>query len=152
MDEQLIQPPDPDTLLEDTRAFWRQMGYKLINESISSIDEMAKQVVGIASILEGLYFHAIAFTDLHGKVTGNILWIYVSPLALLLVSLCAALVVFFPDHSRLNINSSEACKLLYERTVRAKLGALRVASIFLVLGVGAIFLAVFAYLKDNQKF
>jgi len=147
MDEQLIRPPEPDALLEDTRAFWRETGKDLVRGSISTIDETAKQIVGVAGILEGLYFHAITFTDLRGKVAGDVLWVYLAPIGLLLVSLCAALIVFFPDRSRLNFNSSEASKLVYERTVRAKLLALRMASIFLVLGVGGIFVAVIAYLK-----
>lgn len=147
MDEQLIRPPEPDNLLEDTRAFWRETGKNLVRGSISTIDETAKQIVTVAGILEGLYFHAITFTDLRGKVMGDVLWVYLAPIGLLLISLCAALIVFFPDRSRLNFNSSGASKLVYERTVRAKLWALRVASIFLVLGIGGILVAVIAYLK-----
>lgn len=145
--EPLLQSPEPDSLLEDTRAFWRETGKNFVRESISTIDETAKQIVGVAGILEGLYFHAITFTDLRGKIEGDVLWVYLAPVGLLLISLCAALLVFFPDRSRLNFNSSEASKLVYERTVRSKLLALRTASIFLVLGIGGIFAAVFAYLK-----
>jgi hypothetical protein len=147
MDERLIQPSEADPLIEDTRAFWREMGKDLVRGSISTTDETAKQIVGVAGILEGLYFHAITFADLRGKVAGDVLWVYLAPIGLLLISLCAALIVFFPDRSRLNFNSSEASKLVYERTVRAKLWALRMASIFLVLGIGGIFVAVIAYLK-----
>jgi hypothetical protein len=147
MDERLVKPPEPDSLLEDSRAFWRETGKNLVRGSISAIDETAKQLVVITGILEGLYFHAITYTDLRGKVTSDLLWIYLAPIVLLLISLCAALIVFFPDRSRLNFNSSEASKLVYERTVRAKLWALRLASIFLVLGVGGILVAVLVYLK-----
>src|SRR4051812_33784117 len=86
-DEQLIKPSEPEPLLEETRAFWRRMGKSLVRETIGTIDKAAKQIVGLAGILEGLYFHAITFTDLRGKVTGNALWIYVAPIGLLLISL-----------------------------------------------------------------
>jgi hypothetical protein len=147
IDERLIKPPEPDSLLEETRTFWRETGKTLVRESISTIDKTAKQIIGVVGILEGLYFHAITYTDLRGKVTGDALWSYLAPIVLLLISLCAALIVFFPDRSRLNFNSSEASKLVYERAVRSKLWALRIASIFLVLGVIGLLLAVIAYLK-----
>jgi hypothetical protein len=147
MDERLIKPPEPDSLLEESRAFWCETGKNLVRESISTIDETAKQLVTVTGILEGLYFHAITYTDLRGKVTGDMLWIYLAPIVLLLISLCGALVVFFPNRSRLNFNSSEASKLVYERTVRSKLWALRMASIFLVLGISGILVAMIVYLK-----
>lgn len=147
VDEQLIRPPEPDTLLEETRAFWRETGKGLVRGSVSTIDETAQQIVKVAGILEGLYFHGIAFTGLRGKVTDVTLWIYLAPIGLLLISLTMALIVFFPNHSRLNFNSSDASKLTYERIVRSKLSALRTAAIFLVLGVGGIFLAVGTFLR-----
>ena len=146
MQENLVKPAEPDPLLEETRAFWREMGKNLIQESIGTVDETAKQIVGVAGILEGLYFHAIAFTDLRGQVAGGALWVYLAPVGLLLVSLICALIVFFPDNSKLNFNSWQASKLVYERAVSGKLLALRLASLFLVLGVGAILVAVNLYL------
>ena len=92
-----LQPEPPDPLVEETRAFWRDLGKDMARESIATIDETARQVITVAGILEGLYFHAIAFGDLRGKVAGG--WpmaIYLAPIVLLLFSLCAGLLVFFP--------------------------------------------------------
>ncbi len=147
MNEQVSLPQKPDSPVNDTRAVWRDIGKGMIKESISTIDETAKQIIGVTGILEGLYFHAIAFTDLNNKVTSSTLWIYLAPVGLLLISLTAALLVYFPKRSKINFNSSEACQLFYERTVSRKLLALRIASLFLVLGVIALFFAVMAYLK-----
>jgi hypothetical protein len=36
----------------------------MAKESISSIEESAKQLIAAASFLEGVYFHAISFADL----------------------------------------------------------------------------------------
>jgi hypothetical protein len=77
---------------------------------------------------------------------GSQLLIYLVPLILLFFSLVFALIVFWPDRSRLNLNSFEAAKLLYERTARDKLLALRVASVCLGLSVAAVGLAVWVYL------
>lgn len=148
MNEQLVQPEPPDPLVEETRTFWRETSKTLIREPIGTVDETARQIIGVAGILEGLYFHAIAFTGLHGKVKGDALIIYLAPVALLLISLAAGLLVYFPLHYRVNFNSSEASQLVYERTVSRKLKALRIASVFLALGVAAILPAVFTYLAS----
>ena len=147
MNETLIQPEPPDELVQQTRAFWRGMGKTMVRESIGTIDETAKQIVGVAGILEGLYFHAIAYSDLRGQVVGWLLIAYLAPVVLLLISLSAALLVFFPDRYRLNVRGSEACRLVYERVVASKLLLLRIASYFLMLGVAAVFVAVLIYLR-----
>ena len=147
MEQDLIRPTAHDPLLEDSRAFWRELGKGMIRESIGTIDETARQIIGVAGILEGLYFHAIAFTDLQGKLTGRAMWVYLAPVLLLLISLVSALLVFFPDRYRLNFNSSEASKRVYERVVSSKLLALRVGSFFLALGIIALFFAVLTYLR-----
>ncbi len=72
--------------------------------------------------------------------------LYVAPLVLLLVSLLAAVLVYFPNRYRVNIASSEAARLVYERVVKSKLRLLKVALLGLVLGVGGVLLAVLVYL------
>jgi hypothetical protein len=148
MNESLVTPEPPDPLVEETRAFWRETGKNMVRESLGTIDETARQIIGVAGILEGLYFHAIAFSNLRGQVAGG--WplaIYLAPIVLLLVSLSAALFVFFPRLYRLNIHSSEASQMVYERVVARKLLLLKLASLGLALGVVALFLAVLTYLR-----
>lgn len=143
-----LRPEPPDPRIDETRGFWRDLGKTMVRESITTIDETARQVIAVAGILEGLYFHAITFSDLRGHVAGaGALAVYLAPIVLLLVSLCAGLLVFFPDRYRLNFESSEASKLVYERTLASKLLLLRVASLSLVLGVVALLFAVVAYLR-----
>jgi hypothetical protein len=142
----LIQPEPPDPMVAETRAFWRDIGREMVKGTVTTIDETAKQVIGVAGVLAGLYVNAVAFSDLRQVATGSQLLVYLAPLGLLLASLVAALTVFWADRSRLNLNSFEAAKLLYERTARDKLLALRVASVFLGLAVASIGLAVWVYL------
>jgi hypothetical protein len=141
------QPPPPEGELVETRGFWQEVGKDLVRKSSEPIDETAKQIIGATTILEGLYFNAIAFSNLHGKVSiGWSLVIYMAPIGLLLISLSAALLVFFPKRYPLNFHSSEASRLVYEYTVNRKLRSLMISAIFLVLGIASLFLAVLIYL------
>ena len=149
MNEHLVTPEPPDPLVEEQRAFWRGMGRTMLRESIGTLDEVARQIVVVAGILEGLYFHAIAFSDLRGKVTGDLLLtIYMLPIFLLLVSLSAALLVFFPkSYEGFNIHSSEASRAMYDHVRKRKKNRLAVASVSLALGILCMFVTVYVYLS-----
>ncbi len=146
MNDASAPPERPDPLVVETRAFWRDIGKTMVRESLGTIDETAKQLIGVAGILEGLYFHAITYGNLRGQVKEDVV-AYLAPVGLLLLSLTAALVVYFPNRYRVNFNSFEASKLVYGRVVVSKLWALRLASLFLVLGIAAILYAMLIYLR-----
>ena len=140
-DEELPIAPDPNL------KFWKDTAKGLLGESIKSIEETAKQIIGVAGILEGLYFHAVAYSDIRGKLgSGWLVPLYLLPLALWLVSLLAALLVFFPRAYASNISSWRESKEAFERIVTWKHAALKVAGGFLVLGALALFAAMGAYL------
>ncbi len=101
----------------------------------------------MAGILEGLYFHAIAFTDLQGSVTDGLqLAIYLAPILLILLSLGAALLVFWLDHYPLEMGSARAPKVIHSRTVKSKLLFMRISFFLLLVGAAAIFAAVLQFL------
>jgi hypothetical protein len=140
--------PPSDALTDDTRAFWRGVSRKMVEDSIGSLDEAAKQLVGVAGILAGLYVNAIAFSNLHGKGTsGWLLVLYTAPIALLLLTLVAALLVFFPGRYSINIHSSQASQLIYERILTRKRRILAVSAVCLVFSLSAILYAVIIYLR-----
>ncbi|MFL5802546.1 MAG: hypothetical protein ACJ8CR_12505 [Roseiflexaceae bacterium] len=148
MNVQTLQPEPPDPRVEETRSFWRDLGRAMVRESIATIDETARQIITVAGVLEGLYFHAITFGDLRGKVPGG--WplaIYLAPIVLLLFSLCAGLLVFFPAHYRLNLHSSQASQEVHERVVASKLRLMRIAAVCLILAIVGIAGAVWVYLR-----
>lgn len=85
------QPSNPQSVVDETRAFWREVACETVKHSATTIEETAKQLIGIAAILEGLYFHAIAFADLRGQVTELLpLLAYLAPLIFWAFSLMAA--------------------------------------------------------------
>ena len=46
-------------------AFWRKLGQDMLRDSFKTIDKVAKQIIAVDGILAGLYFNAVAFSDLH---------------------------------------------------------------------------------------
>ena len=52
------RPPQP------VDVFWKKTTLELVKESIASIEGSAKHLILAASFLEGVYFHAITFSDL----------------------------------------------------------------------------------------
>ena len=135
-------------LVQEAGAFWRETGRNLVRQSIGSIDDAAKQILTVAGLLIGLYFNAIAFGDLRGTIDDPVqVAVYLAPIALLIASVTAALWVYFPGKYDLNILSSAGTKQVYERVLHRKLRALKIGSIFLVLGIAAVLMAVFRYLR-----
>ena len=146
MNTNLVDPPEQDPSIAETRLFWREMGKDFLQKSVETIDGTAKQIIVVVGILEGLYFHAIAYSDIRGQLNNGEVWIYLAPILILLVSLISALLVFFPDRYRLDPRSASAAEIIYKRVVRAKYWALFSASVFLILGVAGMFLAVYTFL------
>jgi len=139
-------------LPEDPRAFWRETARELVKGSIASCDEVAKQLVAVTSLLEGLYFHAIAFSDLRdpAKYPRDVLiawgWLYLLPIGLLLISLAFALAVFFPQRYKVNLASSDGGQAVFEAIAGRKLNCVRAAGVFLLLAILATLAAAWVYL------
>ena len=139
-------PMEFDSTDEDLKEFWRETGKEIVKKSIDTLEEVAKQILVVAGILEGLYFHAITFTNLQGKVSGGTLAIYLAPIILLLITLSISLSVFLPDTYQINIANWRVCKSTFEEISKSKLVAVRTASIFLGLAVVSLMVAVWVYL------
>ena len=135
-----------DTTDEDLKEFWREAGKEIVKNSITTLEEVAKQILGVAGVLEGLYFHAITFADLRGKVNGGILFIYILPIILLLITIVFSLIVFLPETFRINIANWQQSKSTFEEISKSKLLAVRLASVFLFLAVLALIATVLVYL------
>ncbi len=144
-----------DDLIEKTRTFWLGIGESLVKESVATTDEVAKQLIAVVAILEGLYFHAIVFSDLRDAAKYPVAllarqWcVYLLPIVLLLGSLICALAVFFPARYRVNMLSHEAAKIVFERIASRKLCLVRASAVFLALGVGAVLCAAYIYLRTR---
>jgi uncharacterized membrane protein len=144
--QEVPQPVLVDPTTDEMKKFWRDAGRELVKKSIDSLEDVAKQIVAVAGILEGLYFHAIAYSSLQGKVSGLTLAIYLAPVILLLVSLSISLSVFLPDRNQVNMANWRDCQSKFEKISYSKLVAVRISSIFLGLAVLALAIAIWKYL------
>jgi hypothetical protein len=137
---------EPPIITPEPNPFWRENAQKLVGESISTIEEVAKQLIVVNSLLEGIYFHAIAFSDVKPMLTGWIASIYLAPILLWLLSLVFAVLTLSPKVYAININSSRDSKERFEEIVAKKHGMLKISEFFLILSFIALFAAVAHYL------
>ena len=145
-----LQTPEADPSRKETMDFWRELGKDMVRASLKTIDKVGKQIIAVDGILAGLYFNAVAFSDLHKQALpfGQVL-LYAAPVVLLLLSLIAALMIFYPNRSEVELQSSEAIQLVHRRAVVGKLWLLRAASLLLILGVASIAAALVFYLSGG---
>lgn len=129
----------------EPNPFWKQNAEKLIGESISSVEDTAKQFVIITGLLEGIYFHAITFSDVKSMEGGSVL-IYAAPLVLWLISLIFAVMVLVRKKYGININSSRDSKEKFEKILEGKYQLIRISGLFLVLSFVALTIAFLHYL------
>lgn len=129
----------------EPNPFWKKNAEKLVGESISVVEDTAKQFVVVTGLLQGIYFHAIAFSDMKGAEGYSIL-IYLVPLVLWLLSLIFAVMVLLRKRYEININSTSNSKEIFEEIVKIKYRYIRISGFFLVLSFVALAVAVLHYL------
>jgi hypothetical protein len=123
--------------------FWRDNAKSMLGSSIESIEGAAKQLIAICGILEGIYFHAITYSDIRGWI-GTVEGIfYLAPLVLWLVSILFAVLVFSPRVYETNIASSRESKETFTKIVSFKHRMLKtsqfvffISFIFLMIAMG----------------
>jgi hypothetical protein len=137
---------EPPEISIEPNPFWRENAQKLVSQSISTIEEVAKQLIVVNSLLEGIYFHAITFSDVKPILTGWIAVLYLMPIALWLASLVCAVWTLSLKIYRININSSQDSKEEFEQIVLKKHRRLIISEMFLILSFAVVFIALVHYL------
>lgn len=98
----------------------------------------------VAGLLDGLYFHAIAFTDLRGSLSGSMLLVYLSPIVLRLASLFFAMWTLSPQAQE--INTTRSSKRTFEDMVARKHLRLMISEGLLLTSFLPLLIAVYCYL------
>jgi hypothetical protein len=139
--------------IDETDSFWLEVSKDSIKESIHSIEEAAKQLMGIAILEEGLYIVVVFLSDLR-KVTavqGTDAWLrvllFVSPIVIWLICLFFAVRVFTPETYKTNLSSPELAEGVYKVMVGYKHRNLKRAYWALMAGFVMMVAAVVYYLK-----
>lgn len=146
---------EPPVIPVEPNPFWRENARKLVSESISTIENVAKQLIAVNALLEGIYFHAITFSETFAEVkivmTGATAVIYLAPILLWLMSLVFAVLTLSPKAYAININSSRDSKERFEEIVAKKHGMLKWSEGFLIVSFIALMFAVAHYLLVVPK-
>ena len=130
----------------EPNPFWRANAEKLVGESIYSIEEVAKQLILVNSLLEGIYFHALTSSEVRPVLTGWTAVIYIGPITLWLISLISAILTLSPRRYSININSSEISKKVFEEILSNDRKMLMVSECALIASFIAIVFTVWHYL------
>ena len=106
-------------LVTELDEFWLQTARGTVTESISSLEEAAKQLISAVTLVEGIYFAAVSFSDLREvmAVQGTDAWLrialFVSPIVLWLIRLFFAVRVFTPETYKTNPSSPQLAEKVY---------------------------------------
>ena len=151
--QRISEPPELEAEdVADTHTFWLETAQSILQDSYSAIDELARQVLTVSGLLIGLYANALALGSLKGALTD--FWatlVYGSPLIFLFLTLLFTLMVFFtnyPTGKELNLQSSQASRLEFNRLRNSKRRWAMLGSICLLLSVLALFIAGIVYMKS----
>ncbi|MDF0590108.1 hypothetical protein [Candidatus Methanocrinis natronophilus] len=132
--------------------FWLETARGAAKESVAALEEAAKQLISVTSLLQAIYFAAISFSDLKGALAaeGEIRWalvlLFVLPVVLWLLSLSYAVLVFKPESYRTNLSSPDLARSMYGEIVGYKHRQLQRAHLFLVLGFVPLVVNIVIYL------
>ena len=149
-------PVAPDAIGEpvtELDEFWLETARTAVRESIASLEEAAKQLIGAVTLVEGIYFAAISFSDLRkvmavqGTEANLRIVLFVSPIVLWLVCLFFAVRVFTPKNYRTNLSSPQLAEQLYQDLVSYKHRNLKRAYWALLAGFVPLVVAVVYYLQ-----
>ncbi|OPY52823.1 MAG: hypothetical protein A4E49_01776 [Methanosaeta sp. PtaU1.Bin112] len=140
---------EPPVIVTEPNLFWKENARKLVGESISTIECVAKQIIVVTGLLEGLYFHAITFSNLRGSLNGCMLLVFLAPIVLWLASLFFAMWTLSPKAHDININSSRDSKKIFEVIVSEKHLKLKVAEALLLASFLPLLIAVYYYLTTK---
>jgi hypothetical protein len=145
---------EPVTELDE---FWLETARTAVRESVASLEEAAKQLIGAVTLVEGIYFAAISFSDLKEALAVQDLkgWflvlLFVSPIVFWLISLAYAVRVFAPQTYRTNLQSPDLAKEMLMKMVAYKHQQLRRAHAALLLGFGLMMANIVIYLGWMPK-
>ncbi|MGZ4846425.1 MAG: hypothetical protein ACXV3D_00320 [Halobacteriota archaeon] len=132
--------------------FWLSLGQETLKESLGILDGAAKQLISIVSILQGIYFAAISFSNLKQilivqNIQGGLLvFVLILPIAFWLTSLAFATNVFTPRPYSTNLSSPQIAKETHDDAVDIKHKQLHNAHLFLVAGFVPLLISIVGYL------
>jgi hypothetical protein len=132
---------------------WLDIAHGVAKESINSVEGAAKQVIGITSALQALYFAVISFGDLRRMILSAGIpnrWftiaVFLAPPAVWVLSLAFAALCFSPKPYRTNLRSPDLAERFYRDIVQYKHRQLVRSYSTLLIGFILVLANAFGYL------
>jgi hypothetical protein len=150
MTDEVVEVPGAQPSAMD--RFWLELARASAKESIPSLEEAAKQLIAITSLIQGIYFAAISFGDLKKTLVVHDCWgwltvlLFASPIVLWLVSLSFAVCVFTPETYKTNLHSPDLAKEMILQMTAYKHDKLQQAHKALLFGFGLMAVNIVIYL------
>jgi hypothetical protein len=135
-------------------VFWRDIILQMAKDSISSIEDSAKNLIAAVSFLEGVYFHAISFADMR-VVFGSARyfdyhWLLVSlfsaPILLWFIVLGCATLVLTTKTYKVHPEEPEDAKRVFEEIASAKQRWLMRSLYILMVSFVVLFVDIYIFL------
>jgi len=141
--------------LSSQDRFWLDTARNLTGNSITAIEESAKQIISSITLLVSIFFAAIAFSSLETKLAGLagqksfwlLLILMVLPLACWIVSLWLSILVFLPRTYLVNLNSPDLSRETFLAIAHSKHSRLMQSYTALASGFIPLLVAIIIYLS-----
>jgi hypothetical protein len=128
-DEKTSNEPVEGEFLSPIDEFWLDLGQNIVREAVNKQEDAAKQLISITSILQGVYFAAISFSELkktlvaqnlHGLILIELAVLFASPIIFWIISLRFAVKVLLPIVRTTNLYSPELIGTMHQEAIYHK--------------------------------
>lgn len=141
-------------VLSSQDRFWLEAAKGLTSASITSIEEAAKQIIGLVTLLQGFLFAVVTISDLKTKLAllagqANfwiLLALIILPIGCWIASLWLSILVFLPETYFVSLSSPDISRETFFEIVQYKHKRLLQAYTALASGFFPLIIAIIIYL------
>lgn len=131
---------------------WLALMESARDKSLETIDEAAKQLIGLDGLVSGIYFGAVTFANLKPAVLNPLSGaLLLAPILLWFVSLVFAVLTIAPGKYPYNPHSPDDARRQYENMLARKYRRLQIALWLFVASVAVLGAALVVYLDWVSK-
>ncbi len=148
MDDDVIQGKPPGS--ESVK--WLGLMESAREKSLETIDEAAKQLIGLDGLISGIYFGAVTFSNIQPAVLNPLSGaLLLAPILLWFVSLIFAVLTIAPGKYPYNPHSPDDARRQYENILAHKYRFMQIALWLFVASIAALSAALVMYLDWISK-
>lgn len=154
-EKKAIKCQQPDHI----HKLWLEEGKNMIKGALTKQEEAAKQLITITTLLQGIYFAAISFSDLkkaiimqqlNGVLLVAVVMLFAVPVIFWLISLIFSMRVIVPVTRITNLYSPDLISDAFDKAVEYKHKNLYYAQWSLILGLIPLAINIYIYLAVMQ--